>query len=320
MSDLIIDVHSHPLLDDYVRAMNGGANRREIAGVTLPPWSVAQHLETMDEHGIGACVLSLPSLADALVGDEGRKTARRLNEQLAAMVAEHPTRFAAFAVVPMDDMDAAITEMAYAVDELGLDGVCGAPHRHGVYLGDAAYDVWFEEMNRRAVTLFVHPGMPAYFDPAASRLNVAILEFMFETTRMVTSMVLSGAKARFSNVKIIAPHGGGTIPYLAHRIAIGAQMPWAFKDGVHVSVPEVTAALGSFYYDLTASTSPAQLDAIRHLVPTERLLMGFDYPMMPAMTIAPAIAGLATYAGFDDADKLAIRRDNALTLFPRMAQ
>jgi len=35
---------------------------------------------------------------------------------------------------------------------------------------------------------------------------------MFDTTRMIANMVATGAKKRFSNIKIISTHGGGHHP------------------------------------------------------------------------------------------------------------
>lgn len=313
MSTSMIDVHSHPLLPRYRKVLGADA-----MGVALPDWSPEQHVETLDAHGIGTGVLSLPSLGDLLTGEQGRAMARALNEDLARLVADRPDRFAAFATVPMDDMDAANEEMAYALDVLKLDGVGVSTHRHGVYLGEPVYDPWFEEMDRRGTTLFVHPTAPANFDPAG-RLNVSILEFMFDTTRMVANMVLSGAKARFAAVNVISTHGGGTIPYLAHRIEIGGQMPWAYRGGPRQSVAELHAALGSFYYDLTAATSTAQLTAMQQLVSADRLLFGTDFPFMPPQTIAPALAAFAAHPGFDETEKEQIRRGNALALLPRLA-
>jgi 6-methylsalicylate decarboxylase len=288
MSNSIIDVHTHPLLPIFVRLVAGESGSAD--GVTLPPWSIEQHIEVMDRHGIGVGMMSLPHLGAIADGSQGRAIVRKINEELAAIVAQYPSRFGAFAVVPLDDMDAAIEEMAYALDVLKLDGVGVGTHRNGKYLGEPEYDPWFDEMNRRGVTLFVHPIIPDYFNVKTSRINVSVLEFMFDSTRMVTNLVLSGTKQRFDRINIISTHGGGTIPYLAHRISVEAQMPWAYRDGVKLSVEEILVVLGSFYYDLTASTATASLDAIGHLVPSDRLLMGFDFPMMPKETISPAIA------------------------------
>lgn len=218
MSDAIFDVHTHPLLPTYVQALTGESGSAD--GVTLPPWSAEQHIEVMDQHGIDVGILSQPALAEHLVGSEGQAIARQINEELAALVAQYPSRFGAFAVVLMDDMDAAIEEMTYALDVLKLEGLGVSTHRGGKYLGEPEYDPWFDEMNRRGVTLFVHPVAPDYFDVETSRINVSVLEFMFDSTRMVTNLVLSGTKQRFDQINIISTHGGGTLPYLAHQISI----------------------------------------------------------------------------------------------------
>jgi 6-methylsalicylate decarboxylase len=315
VSHSIIDVHSHPLIPRFVEALGKEGASFGMASID---WSPERHIEVLDATGIGTGVLSLPGLGDALTGADGCAAARALNESLAELVDRYPDRFAGFATVPMDDMDAANDELAYALDVLKLDGIGISTHRHGVYLGEAVYDPWFEEMQRRGVTLFVHPTTPAGFDPD-SRLNVSILEYMFDSTRMVTSMVLSGAKARFDKINIISTHGGGTIPYLANRIAMGAQMPWAFRDGVKQSVPELHAALGSFYYDLTAATSPAQLAAIQKLVPAEQLLLGTDFPLMPPQTIAPTFAAFEAFPGFSDGEKDKIRNGNARRLISKLS-
>ena len=316
MADSIFDVHTHPLLPMFVQVLTGGTGGAD--GVTLSPWSVEQHIEVMDQHGIDVGILSQPGLAKHLMGSEGQAKARQINEELAALVAQYPSRFGAFAVVPMDNMDAAIEEMVYALDVLKLEGVGVSTHLDGKYLGEPEYEPWFDEMNRRGVTLFVHPDAPDYFNVETSRINVSVLEYMFDSTRMVTNLVLSGTKQRFDQINIISTHGGGTIPYLAHRISIAAQMPWAYRDGVKLSVEKILAALGSFYYDLTAVTSTAALDAIRQVVPVEHLLIGFDFPLMPKETIAPAIKAFSTYSGFNEDEKYKITRGNAARLFPRL--
>ena len=319
----IIDVHTHPLLPKFRQTLAADPAHASppgtLAGMPEPAWSRDLHIENMDKHGIAISVASTPGVASGIAGKNSARQARALNEELATFVASNPSRLGAFAVVPMDDMDAALSEMAYALDVLKLDGVYADTHLAGKYLGDASFDPWFAEMNRRGVTLFVHPTVPPGFNPATSKMNVAVLEFMFDSTRMVTNMVLSGAKQKFPKVNIISTHGGGTIPYLAQRIASAGQFPWAYPGGPKLTPPEIMASLGSFYYDLTLSTSPTSLDAIRSLVPPERLLMGFDFPMMPPQSIAPATKSFAEYAGLNADAKKNIAELNARRLFPRFA-
>src|SRR6266404_2508991 len=196
-SAAMIDVHAHAFLPSwvaaYAKATHAPSDAIKFAGGMLPKWSVERHLEVMDSHGIASSILSWPGATAFLERAEARSLVRRMNEEFAEIVARHPTRFGAFAVVPMDDVDAAAEETAYALDVLELDGVSAITSFGGRYLGHASFDPWFAEMNRRSTTLFAHPGPPPTFDPNLLGMNVAILEFMFESTRMVANMVLTGA-------------------------------------------------------------------------------------------------------------------------------
>jgi predicted TIM-barrel fold metal-dependent hydrolase len=277
----------------------------------------------MDEHAIGASVLSLPGATSFLQGDDAKALARAMNEQFAEIIADHPHRFGAFAVLPMDDIEALLEETAYALDVLKLDGVTSEASSDGKYLGHAYYDQWLEELNRRKTTLFVHPGAPPRFEMADLGLNVSILEFMFESTRTVANMVISGAKERFSKINIISTHGGGTIPYLAARIELLEPLFELLEplSGRRVMTDaEIQSGLSSFYYDLTAATSTPSLAALKKFISPTRLLMGFDFPMMPTTTIAPAQDQLAANGGFDDEATEAILFGNAQKLFPRLGK
>jgi predicted TIM-barrel fold metal-dependent hydrolase len=280
---------------------------------------VDRHLAMMEANGIAACVLSWPAATSFCSGKPARDLARAMNEAFAEIVARHPTRFGAFAVLPLDDMDATVEEMTYALDVLKLDGLSTGTHVAGAYLGDSRFDPWFAEMNRRGVTLFVHPIPPLNAAQVSMGINVSILEFMFDSTRMATNMVLSGAKKRFADVRMICTHGGGTIPYVASRISILEPLFGAGPNRPTLSGEEVLAGLSTFYFDLTASTAPASLDAIRHLVPPSRLMLGFDFPMMPAGTIPGAWKSFEDY-GYSAGDRFDIIQRTALNLLPALAE
>jgi aminocarboxymuconate-semialdehyde decarboxylase len=42
--------------------------------------------------------------------------------------------------------------------------------------------------------------------------------FLFDTTLAISRMIMSGFLDRYTNLKIIAAHGGGTIPYMIGRL------------------------------------------------------------------------------------------------------
>ncbi len=307
----IIEVHSHIITNLGSQAPMD----------KLPTWSIEQSLAIMDANGIAASVLSLPDSASHAKGLEACQLARRINEQLADIVSRHPTRFGAMATLPaLAATDGVLEEMTYALDTLKLDGVATTTSTDDVYLGDTRYDPWLEEMNGRGVTLFVHP-VPAKASRAVDLgVDVSLLEFMFDTTRMLINMVFSGAKKRFSKIKIISTHGGGTIPYLMTRIETLETVFGPGKGRARLSPAEIREGLASFYYDLTAATSPAQLFALEQMVPLSHLVMGFDNPFMPGWTFPPAIQDIQRWNGFSDTDVSSIAHQNAEALYPALAE
>jgi predicted TIM-barrel fold metal-dependent hydrolase len=239
---------------------------------------------------------------------------------LADIVSKHPTRFGAMATLPaLAGTDGLLKEMTHALDALKLDGVATSTSIDDIYLGDTRYDPWFEEMNRRGVTLFVHP-VPAKASRSVDLgIDPSLLEFMFDTTRMLTNMIFSGAKNRFSKIKIISTHGGGTIPYLMTRIETLEKVFGPGKGHANLSPTGIREGLASFYYDLTAATSPTQLFGLQQMVPLSHLVMGFDNPFMPGWTFPPAIQDVQRWDGFSDADVCSIAYGNAKSLYPALA-
>src|SRR6266478_1558257 len=290
----LIDVHSHPILP-YGQGAPVGPGQKQ------PDWSVESAISYMDEHDISACVLSDPDSANHATGQEARDIARRINETLADIVSRHPSRFGALATLKMD-------------------GVCTSTSINDVYLGEPQFDQWFEELNRRGPTLFVHPTFTKAAQTSLNGLNPSVLEFMFDTTRMIANMVATGAKKRFSNIKIISTHGGGTIPFLVSRIQTLEHTFGVGPGRIELSPEEIREGIASFYYDLTAATSEAQLFAILKLVPVSQLLMGFDFPLMPKSSFAPAITDVGRYPAFSETDLRSISYANAFRLYPELAK
>jgi 6-methylsalicylate decarboxylase len=238
----------------------------------------------------------------------------------AEIVSKHPNRFGAVATLPALDADGALAEISYALDTLKLDGVTTTTSHNDTYLGEPQFDPWLEELNRRSATLFVHPTTTKAGKTLLIGINDSILEFVFDTTRMITNMVVTGSKKRFSQIKIISTHGGGTIPYLVNRIQTLEHTFGVGPGRLELSPEEVREGIASFYYDLTAATSEAQLCAILKLVPVSQLLMGFDFPLMPKSSFAQAIADVGRYPAFSEADLRSISYENAFRLYPELAK
>ena len=305
---MLVDIHSHAILPF------GGA----VPLARLPDWSVEGALALMDKNGISASILSVPHAAQQGEAAQASDAARRINETIAGIVSKHPTRFGGFATIPGHLADASLREMAYALDTLKLDGVATSTNINDVYLGEPEFDPWFDELNRRGATLFIHPWTLSTAPQMSLGLNLSVFEFMFDTTRMLANMVLTGAKKRFSNVKMISTHGGGTIPFILERFQ-ALEVHFGVGERPTVSAEEIRQVLASFYYDLTAATTPVQLTGLLDLVPASQLLMGVDIPFMPEWTIGASIQAFEQYPGFHDADLELVSHGNAFRLFPGLA-
>ena len=311
-----IDVHHHIIPTIYLEALRRQGIADPIPGVDFPAWDVQTTLAMMDRQGIATAMVSI-SEPGVYFGNVAlaRDLARQLNEFSARLVADHPQRFGAFAVLPLPDVEAALRELAYALDTLKLDGIGLLTNYRGTYLGDAALDALFAELNRRQVATFIHPSTPPSKDQPTFGLPPSLYEFTFDTTRTVVNLLYSGTLDRYPHVRLILSHAGGTVPYLAKRLTFGPVIGSYLK----ARAPQnLIASLRQLYYDVATSASPYALPSLQALVDPSHILFGSDYPFMPEAGVADNVAGLADYEGFDQQARGKIERENARALFPRL--
>jgi predicted TIM-barrel fold metal-dependent hydrolase len=320
----IIDVHTHLMLKSWERAYDrAGLPRIEGRPVQhtqrLISWEPSQFLEIMDRNGIQAMVMSWPPGCDVARGSAGSETTRAMNEEYAAIVRSHPDRFGAFAALPLDDIDAAVGEVGYALDHLHLDGVCLPTNWEGQYFNDERFIPLFAELDWRRALIFVHPVQPVYMEQLALPYNVAVMEFMFDSTRMLTSLVYSGLRKQFPNFELISTHAGGATPYLTGRLAAVAGL---LGVGNNRTMPpaDVLEGLSSFHFDLSAATADTTLGSLLNLVPSTRLMFGSDTPIAPEFLIPVAKEDLNSSRLLDDNQRSDIFTGTALRLLPRLSR
>ena len=317
-----IDVHAHYLPERYRRELAAAGHSKPAGMPAIPSWSVGQHLEMMERHGIESSLLSI-SAPGLHFGDDAaaRSLARHVNEEGASAVRAHPRRFGLFAALPLPDVDGALVELEHAFDVLQADGVVLETNFHGTYLGDAKLDPVFAELDRRGACVFIHPTNPhcaCCQDPAALPpigYPFPMLEFMFETTRAVFNLLLSGTLTRFPNLRIIVPHGGATVPVLADRVAGLAP---ALGLPQQLDVPRFFEQLKGLYFDLAGFPTPRQLLPLLELADRRRLLYGSDWPYTPDALVGALTKALDATPLLVDQIRADVMRENALALFPRL--
>jgi 6-methylsalicylate decarboxylase len=310
----LIDVHAHFTTPSYIEKAKA-AGQREADGMPeswWPQWSADRHLELMGELGISRSILSMSS-PGVYFGDgaAARSLARELNTFAAEITREHSAAFGFFASLPLPDVDAALDEARFAIDELGADGVIILSNSGGHYLGDERLGPVFDELNRRNAIVFIHPTTCVGHEALACGRPRPMIEFQFDTARSIVDLILSGAAGRYPNIRFIIPHAGGVLPLLADR----AEMALRFL--LPEAAPDVTVAesLAGFYYDLAGMPTTRQLHALRSIASEDQLLYGSDYAWTPYDLAVGTAAALDRAFGTDGVDWRRRTTTNAHTLF-----
>jgi len=316
-TEWIIDTHHHIYPPRYT---NENLKRIVDDSGALPAsaytsWSPQTALEQMDKAGVRSAVVSMTSPGIWWgEGEEGRVWARDCNEFGAKMAKDFPGRFGMFAAIPLPDTEGSLREIAYALDTLKLDGIGLLTSYAGKPLGDPSFAPVLDELNRRKVALFVHPTMSCC-GMKITGVDPPAIDFPTDTTRTITSLAYSGTFARCPDIRFIFSHGGGTVPMIVQRIA-GAMRNFTPEQRAKILPNGLQAELQRHHYDIASvAMNPAGMAAVFKLIPVNRLLYGSDAPFGSTTTIAGHLAKFELSA----ADITAIRRENALRMFPRFA-
>jgi predicted TIM-barrel fold metal-dependent hydrolase len=255
--------------------------------IDLLPEIGEQRLQSMDEAGITLQVLSNTGPGPDLVpGPDGIAIAREMNDHLAAAVARHPTRFAGFAVLPMQSPDAAAGELVRAVRELGFLGALVNGTTDGRFLDHPCYEALLASAVEFDVPIYIHPHLApepvrrAYYSdlPAGAGrvLESAGWGWHSETAIQILRLVLSGALDRHPRLKLVIGHMGEMLPMMMAR----ADEVFSL-DIDHLSRPISRALLDQVW--LTTSgifTEPPFLAALLTFG-IDRIMFSVDYPYAP---------------------------------------
>lgn len=314
-----IDVHTHAMPEEAMAAI-AARGFRPTGGYTISVrWTPEAALAYMDRHDIAAQIVSMP-IAFAGSADDpqfGVRMSRMINEGHAELIARHPDRFGAFATLPADGPDAALTELGYALDELRLDGVVLTSNMAGRYFGDPSLEPVLAELARRGVPVFVHPTDCPHIDVLGFGRPSSIVEFPFDTARTITNAIYTGVFQRISGLRLILAHCGGVLPMLGWRIGEHTVMGRGPADA-DIDPAHVADVLRGLYYDTALAGSRNSLLPTLEVTTADHILFGTDWPAAPEPTVERNIANLIAFDGFTAGELRGVERDNALGLFPRL--
>ena len=308
----LIDTHHHFYPPGYLAQQKQWEGARKIPPYSgVFDWTPATSIEQMDRAGVRIAVVSLastPGLWFDAGADNAAKTVRECQDFAAKMYQDHPDRFAVFAPLSMMNVDVTLKEIEYAFDTVKANGVNLQSNYGDKWLGDAMYKPILEELNRRKAVVYVHPLVAACCGQLAMPTFGAVIEVPHDTTRTVTSLLLTGAFRHYPDIKWLFSHAGGTIPMMAGRIA-------AFYDNnpkLKEILPDgVMAELAKLHYDTANATSVPAMTALLKLTSVSNVTYGTDYPYFPTDQNKNL-----QKLGLSAADMSAIEHGNAARLIP----
>ena len=305
----VIDIHAHYLSDGYRKALlRHGSIGSESDGLPAPKWSLDAHLEMMSNLNIERAFLSLAS-PHSYFGDdqESVELTREINEYGADIVKKYPQHFGLFATLPLPTVEQSLIEIEYAFDRLNAVGIKLPTNADGVYLTDERFAPIFDALNRRRSIVVLHPVRPAVNAIVPRNTPTAVVDYLVETTRTVTDMIIGGLTVRYPDIRWIIPHGGAMLPSLIDRL-IGMKPLLPDKS------VDIRAEFSKLYYDLAGFAVPNQLLGLLQMTAVEHILYGSDYPYAFPTFIGGEMQKISSTDILSDYQRRKIFVDNAKEL------
>jgi aminocarboxymuconate-semialdehyde decarboxylase len=293
MASPVIDVHTHMLTKEWVSLLEQHGGRYTLQTVTgglkaihldgapfMTPvpnmFDWERRIANMNKARVDIAITSL-SCPNAYWGspEVSLKAARIMNEDMARAQRTWPERIRYFASLPWQHEALALQELKRACDD-GAVGVMVLANIDGKALTDSRFENIWKEIDRRALPVLVHPSAP----PGVAAMGMhefqltAPIGFTFDTSLAIARCIFDGFLDRFPNLKLIASHGGGALPYLVGRLDIcwdNIPAAWAKGDEPPRNY------MRRIYVDSVVFRQDV-LDMCVSVCGTDNVLYGSDYP------------------------------------------
>jgi aminocarboxymuconate-semialdehyde decarboxylase len=323
----VIDVHTHMLNDAYLALLEQHAGptitlKTVLGGLraihlddapfmTPVPemFDYPARIQMMDRVGIDVSVISL-TCPNVYWGsaDVSLQAARLMNDDMAAARERYRGRIEYFCSLPWQHAELAVAELQRARAK-GAAGVMVLGNIDGAALTAPQFAPVWQAIDALALPVLIHPTAPPGVQ--AMQMNefqlTASIGFTFDTTLAVARMLFDGFFDRYTQLKIIASHGAGALPYLIGRLDQCFRNIPACRAKTE-SVP--SSYMGRLFADSVVFTQQT-LDLCLEVFGDDQVLFGSDYPH----TIGDPVRCLAQVNALHGARRSKVRGGNALRIF-----
>ena len=232
----------------------------------------------------------MPPVEDLAEGQAANDLAPLMNDELDALVAAHPDRFAGWCgAVSMLDPAAAVNE----IERLAVTNCAGVQlitNIRGEALDAARFEPVFDAVAAHGMSIWLHPARgPHIADyPTEDRSKFEIwwaFGWPYESSVAMARLVFSGLFDRHPELRVITHHLGAMIPYFAGRIAQGwgKQMGTRTPDSDADLLPKKLERTPSeyfklFYGDTALSGSASATRCGLDFFGPDHVMFGTDFP------------------------------------------
>lgn len=278
--------------EDKLRDMIG--RKRIVGDVSKSLWDMDLRFSIMDRYEGLVQILTPTYLPLELIASpaDAAYLAKLYNDEMAELVTKYPERFvAAVACLPMNNMDAALSEIDRAINQLGFRGILMHTPIHDLSVERRraidSQDILpiFEMMSGYDLPIWIHPyrahSVADYTNEERSMYAISqIFGWPYETSVAMTRLVFSGVLDKYPNLKFITHHCGAMVPYFADRIASTYDyLDKATKAGITEKLTKPPIEYFRMFYNDTAlyGNTPALMCAYSFFG-AEHILFGTDFP------------------------------------------
>jgi uncharacterized protein len=288
----IVDAYAHispPKYTEVLRKEHPGFYNA-ILGRCTPLYDMDHRFRIMDKYPGMVQVLTVgpvPPLEAYANSEKSVDLAKLANDEMAELVSRYRDRFvAAIALLPMNNIPAALKEADRAITELGFRGIYVHTNINGKPLDAPEFLPFFEKMARCNLPVYIHPwrddSVAEYATEKTSKYSIAsIFGWPYETTSAMARLAISGIFDKFPGLKIVTHHGGGMVPYYEQRIVQhygeherGGRAP--FQRELSKSPIDY---FKMFYTDTAIHGNTPALMLAYHFWGAEHIVVGADMPL-----------------------------------------
>jgi gamma-resorcylate decarboxylase len=275
-------------------------------------------LRLMDAAGIERMVLSLGGVGvqDELDVARAVQRARAANDALAEVIASHPDRYSAFATLPMQDPEAAATELERTVRDHDFKGalVNGYTSMGNLdtpaYYDEPRFLPFWQRLEALDVPFYLHPRNPL---PNQQRMYEgrreligAAWSFAVDTGTHALRLITSGLFDQVPRAIVIIGHMGELLPFAIGRLEARIRHAKAVK----LEMPASYYLRTNFYATTSGNFHTPSLVATLEQMGSERVMFAVDYPFEKLEDGSSWL----DQAAISDTDRLRISRTNAESL------